>query len=125
MNIVGADFTSAPRRAKPITIAHGRLRGEVLWIERLEGHPDWASYEAWLTRPNKWVGGFDFPFGLSRELVEHLGWPQSWEKLVAHCATLSRAALRDTFKAFCDARPGGKFAHRATDGPAGSSPSMK
>jgi hypothetical protein len=39
---------------------------------------------------------------------------------------LDRAQIRATFKAFCDARPvGHKFAHRATDGPAGSSPSMK
>jgi hypothetical protein len=39
---------------------------------------------------------------------------------------LSREDIRATFKAFCDARPvGGKFAHRATDTPAGSSPSMK
>jgi hypothetical protein len=43
-----------------------------------------------------------------------------------HYAALSRADIRSTFKAFCDARPvGGKFAHRATDTPAGSSPSMK
>ena len=34
--------------------------------------------------------------------------------------------MRGTFAAFCDARPvGAKFAHRATDGPAGSSPSMR
>jgi hypothetical protein len=43
-----------------------------------------------------------------------------------HFAALTRAEIRETFKAFCDARPvGGKFAHRATDAPAGSSPSMK
>jgi hypothetical protein len=43
-----------------------------------------------------------------------------------HYAALSRAEIRATFAAFCAARPvGGKFAHRATDGPAGSSPSMK
>ena len=43
-----------------------------------------------------------------------------------HYAALSREQIRDTFAAFCDARPvGGKFAHRACDGPAGSSPSMK
>jgi hypothetical protein len=43
-----------------------------------------------------------------------------------HYTALSRADIRATFKAFCDARPvGGKFAHRATDTPAGSSPSMK
>jgi Protein of unknown function (DUF429) len=126
MHIVGVDFTSAPRRAKPITVAHGSATGDVLRIERLVEHADWASYEAWLAAPGQWIGAFDFPFGLSRELVEHLGWPRSWPELVVHCSGLSRATLRETFKAFCDARPvGNKFAHRVTDGPAGSSPSMK
>ncbi|MEN3292880.1 MAG: hypothetical protein V7642_2133 [Burkholderiales bacterium] len=126
MHIIGVDFTSAPRRAKPITVAHGHHEGDALHIERIEAHQDWASYEAWLAQPGPWIGAFDFPFGLSRELVEHLGWPQTWAALVTHCATLPRASLRETFKAFCDARPAGnKFAHRATDGPAGSSPSMK
>lgn len=126
MHIIGVDFTSVPRPAKPITIAHGTSDGEALHIERVTAHPNWASYEAWLAQPDPWVGAFDFPFGLSRELVEHLGWPQTWAGLVAHCAAMPRAALRDTFKAFCDARPAGKkFAHRVTDGPAGSSPSMK
>lgn len=126
MNIIGVDFTSTPRRAKPITVAHGHADGSALHLEKLVEHPDWASYEAWLAEPGPWLGAFDFPFGLSRELVEHLGWPDTWAALVTHCAGLPRAALRETFKAFCDARPvGGKFAHRVTDGPAGSSPSMK
>ncbi len=43
-----------------------------------------------------------------------------------HYVTLSRAEIRETFAAFCAARPaGGKFAHRAFDRLAGSSPSMK
>jgi hypothetical protein len=126
MHIVGVDFTSSPRRAKPITAAHGVAQDGLLIIERLVEHPGWESFEAWLAEPGPWIGAFDFPFGLSRELVEHLGWPTSWAALVDHCATLERAQLRDTFKAFCDARPAGnKFAHRVTDGPAGSSPSMK
>lgn len=126
IHIVGVDFTSAPRRAKPITVAHGHLAGSLLQLERIDSHADWASYEAWLASPGEWIGAFDFPFGLSRELVEHLGWPQTWAALVTHCAALPRAELRATFKAFCDARPvGNKFAHRATDRPAGSSPSMK
>ena len=38
----------------------------------------------------------------------------------------TRADLRNIFAGFCAARPAGsKFAHRATDLPAGSSPSMK
>ena len=126
MHIVGVDFTSSPRRAKPITVAHGRLEHKVLRIERVDTYPDWDSYEEWLSTPGQWLGAFDFPFGLSRELVEHLGWPLKWPELVGHCASLSREELRATFKAFCDARPvGNKFAHRVTDGPAGSSPSMK
>lgn len=126
MEIIGVDFTSAPRKAKPITVAHGMAEGEDLLIEELRTHADWASYERWLAQPGPWIAAFDFPFGLSRELVEHLGWPQDWAGLVRHCAGLERAELRATFKAFCDARPvGNKFAHRVTDGPAGSSPSMK
>lgn len=126
MKIIGVDFTSAPRRAKPITVAHGHAHGDLLHIDCVESHASWDSYEAWLAQPGPWIGAFDFPFGLSRELVEHLGWPQTWAALVSHCATLPRAALRETFKTFCDARPvGNKFAHRLTDRPAGSSPSMK
>jgi hypothetical protein len=126
MHIVGIDFTSAPRRAKPITVAHGEADGNLLRIDRIALYPDWTSYETWLAQPGPWVGAFDFPFGLSRELVEHLGWPLRWAELVRHCAAIDRAELRATFKAFCDARPvGNKFAHRVTDGPAGSSPSMK
>ncbi|MBY0410103.1 MAG: DUF429 domain-containing protein, partial [Burkholderiaceae bacterium] len=68
----------------------------------------------------------DVPFGLPRELVQTLGWPLQWLACMQHYRTLSRAQIRDQFAAFCNARPvGGKFAHRATDGPAGSSPSMK
>ena len=43
-----------------------------------------------------------------------------------HFTGHTREQVRETFAAFCDARPAGsKFAHRATDVPAGSSPSMK
>ena len=45
---------------------------------------------------------------------------------LSHYASLPRAEIRAVFAAWCAVRPaGGKFAHRATDGPAGSSPSMK
>lgn len=126
MHIVGVDFTSSPRRSKPITVAHGDLDGALLVLDHIDEYPTWQGYEQWLAQPGPWLGAFDFPFGLSRELVLHLGWPQHWPALVAHCASLPRATLRATFKAYCDARPvGKKFAHRATDGPAGSSPSMK
>ncbi|MEO8250130.1 MAG: DUF429 domain-containing protein [Burkholderiales bacterium] len=73
-----------------------------------------------------WVGGFDLPFGLPRGLVEHLGWPNEWGACMDHYCALTRADIRSAFAAFCAARPvGAKFAHRRTDGSAGSSPSMK
>jgi Protein of unknown function (DUF429) len=122
----GCDFTSAPSRRKPITLAVGRVeRGRVL-VDRLDTFDHLPAFAQRLQAPGDWVGGFDLPFGLPRELVEHLGWPTDWLNCMRHCASLDRADIRRLFADFCAARPvGGKFAHRATDGPAGSSPSMK
>ncbi|MEY2891602.1 MAG: hypothetical protein RJA98_1510, partial [Pseudomonadota bacterium] len=114
---------------KPITVALGQWRGAgapVLQLTAMQAHTDFDTFAAWLQAPGPWVGGFDLPFGLPRELVHTLGWPTEWLPLMRHYAALSREQIRATFAAFCDARPvGGKFAHRACDGPAGSSPSMK
>ena len=50
---------------------------------------------------------------------------RGWVEAQPFPADLEKA-IREAFAAFCGARPvGAKFAHRATDGPAGSSPSMK
>ena len=95
-------------------------------LHALNEHRGFDTLAQALAPPGPWVGGFDLPFGLPRELVEVLGWPLSWLPLMRHYQALSRAEIRTTFKAFCDARPAGaKFAHRACDRPAGSSPSMK
>lgn len=124
--IAGIDFTSAPSRRKPIVVALGRREGGEVVLERFESHTTFGTFEVWLRTPGHWLGVFDLPFGLPRELVLALGWPTEWRALMRHYAVLSRAEIRATFAAFCAARPvGGKFAHRATDGPAGSSPSMK
>jgi len=124
--LAGIDFTSRPTRRKPITVALGRLDGAALRLEQLCSHASFDGFAAWLRTPGPWLGVFDLPFGLPRELVTSLGWPTDWLPLMRHYAALSRAEIRDRFAAFCNARPaGGKFAHRQCDGPAGSSPSMK
>ena len=124
--LAGIDFTSRPSRRKPITVAHGRLSHGEVHIERIDEHVDFESFARWLQLPGPWLAAFDFPFGLPRELVEQLGWPTEWPALMRHYAGLTRDEVRRTFAAFCSARPpGAKFAHRATDRPAGSSPSMK
>jgi hypothetical protein len=124
--VAGIDFTSRPTSRKPIVVALGTFDGHSVRLDALQAHAAFDDFSAWLRAPGDWVGAFDLPFGLPRELVETLGWPTEWLSLIHHYAALSREQIRSTFAAFCDARPvGGKFAHRACDGPAGSSPSMK
>jgi hypothetical protein len=126
MTLIGCDFSSSPSKRKPIVVAVGHAKSGRVQLQSLLRFDTLVSFADWLKQPQAWVGGFDLPFGLPRELVETLGWPTDWLPCMQHYTALSRAEIRDTFKAFCDARPvGGKFAHRATDAPAGSSPSMK
>lgn len=124
--VVGCDFSSTPTRRKPIVLAWGSLLKGVVVLGRIEKIESLAKFGTWVQQPGDWVGGFDFPFGLPRELVEHLRWPLTWRECIAHYASLTRADIRETFAAFCKARPeGNKFAHRRFDKRAGSSPSMK
>ncbi len=124
--LLGVDFSSRPTRRKPIVVAEGHRLGDRVTLSRLRTCPDEDSFAALLREPGPWLGGFDLPFGLPRELVETLGWPTDWHALMRHYLALDRPTIRATFAAFCDARPAGaKFAHRACDIPAGSSPSMK
>ena len=136
MQIIGCDFSSSPSKRKPVVVAVAEAASEpagkntsssnrcvLLKLLQFETLDAWSQ---WLQAQPSWVGGFDLPFGLPRELVEALDWSTDWLACMQHYATLSREDIRSSFKAFCDARPvGGKFAHRATDLPAASSPSMK
>jgi hypothetical protein len=126
-HLLGVDFSSAPSAQKPIVVARGELLGAAVRLTGLQRLPSLAHYREGLEAlPAPWLGAFDFPFGLPRELVLALGWPQEWLALMRFYAAQPRAALREQFSAFCAARPvGGKFAHRACDKPAGASTSMK
>ena len=126
MVLLGCDFSSTPTRRKPIVLAIGTADGGRVQLTRLEIIESLPAFGDWLRQPRAWIGGFDFPFGLPRELVEHLGWPTSWRECMQHYAGLTRPQIRDTFAAYTAARPvGAKFAHRRFDKLAGSSPSMK
>jgi Protein of unknown function (DUF429) len=126
VRIYGVDFTCAPRRAKPITVACGSLKGSELQVEGVENLHTFGEFEALLSRPGPWVGGFDFPFGLPSELVRELAWPADWKALVRHCAAMPRRDFRAALDAYRNTRPAGRrYAHRATDLPAGSSSPMK
>jgi hypothetical protein len=124
--LVGCDFSSSPTSRKAIVGARGSQARGRLVLEGLDKLYSLDAFSQWLRKDPAWIGAFDLPFGLPRELVVALGWPLKWEACMRHYAGLSRDEIRRLFAAFCDARPaGGKFAHRATDAPAQSSPSMK
>ena len=119
LTLLGVDFTSAPSRRKPITVARGRRVGSVLRFDRLDVHADFPAFESALAEPGPWLGAFDFPFGLPRAFVDSL---QLGVSAAEVCAELrQRCAARMDFRALVDAwgntRPAGqRLLHRRTDG---------
>jgi hypothetical protein len=126
MFLAGCDFSSSPSRRKPIVFATGHLQRDRVQLTQLEQVESLDGFSHWLAQDRAWLCAFDLPFGLPRELVITLGWPEQWSDCMHHYASLTRPEIRSSFAAFCNARPvGKKFAHRLTDIPAGSSSSMK
>ncbi len=119
LTLLGVDFTSAPSRRKPITVARGRRVGSVLRFDRLDVHADFPAFESALAEPGPWLGAFDFPFGLPRAFGDSL---QLGVSAAEVCAELcQRCAARMDFRALVDAwgntRPAGqRLLHRRTDG---------
>jgi hypothetical protein len=117
--LLGVDFTSAPSRRKPITVARGWRQGSVLRFDRLDVYPDFRAFESALTEPGPWLGAFDFPFGLPRTFVESLALGGSaqavMEELRRRCAT--RMDFRALVDAWGNTQPAGqRLLHRRTDG---------
>lgn len=124
--VLGIDFTSAPRPGKPITIAVGRLTADTFSLEAIELASDFTAFEARLQAAGPWIAGIDAPFGLPREAVCALAWPLHWPELVAHCARLGRERFRAVLDRYRESRPmGNRYAHRAADHPAGSHSPLK
>ena len=124
--LLGCDFSSAPTQKKKIVLAFGALSDKRVKLFNLEQFTSLDGFGEWLKQPLSWLGAFDLPFGLPRELVQALDWPLAWADCMTHYGSLSRVQIRQQFAAFCNARPtGSKFAHRATERLAGASPSMK
>lgn len=124
--LLGVDFTSRPDRRKPVLLAQGECATGVVVLRALHRFDTLGRLAEWLHSQPCWVGGFDLPFGLPRELVLAWRWPTEWTRCIDRFVGFDRAELRARFVTFCASRPAGaKFAHRACDRPAGSSPSMK
>ena len=116
--LLGVDFTCAPGRRKPITVARGRLVGSVLRLDGVDALPTLAGFEALLATPGPWFGAFDFPFGLPRGFVDSLALGASCDAVITElqrrCPT--RMEFRALVDAWGNARPAGRrLLHRATD----------
>ena len=128
MQLAGIDFTSAPSRRKPITVALGRLRGDATLSARRDRGPCRLRFVLGVAALARAVAR---GLRLSRSACRGR-WSRrsagraSGCRWCAHYTGLSRAEIRATFQAFCAARPvGDKFAHRACDAFSTASPSMK
>lgn len=120
-SLLGVDFTSAPSKRKPITVARGVTAAGCLQAIEIIRCCDFGEFEALLRAPGPWLGAFDFPFGLPREGVTDLGWPLEWDALVTHCAQLGKAEFKRALDRYREGRPHGhRYPHRQTDQPARS-----
>lgn len=116
--LLGVDFSSAPSRSKPITVAHGRLAAGVVKLQRLDELPSLEAFEALLAAPGPWFGAFDFPFGLPRAFVQEAQLGDDTDSVIAslraRCGT--RMGLRAMIDAWGGTRPAGqRLLHRQTD----------
>jgi hypothetical protein len=117
--LLGVDFTCAPSRRKPVTVARGRLVGAVLKLERLDALPTLADFEALLREPGPWLGAFDFPFGLPRAFVQSLELGATTDAVIqeVHHRCPTRMAFRALVDAWGNQQPKGqRLIHRTADG---------
>lgn len=116
MKVLGLDFTSAPTRTKPITLAICFLGGGVLTVRDVRPIPGYAEFEAVLALNGPWIAGIDFPFGQARRLVENIGWPQTWEGYVRAVDALGKEGFESALGAYRLHRAVGDKQHlRAVD----------
>jgi hypothetical protein len=130
--IFGFDFTSAPSVHKSITqacavLVHGTESAHAqLLVSSVARLTTFAAFEKALSTPGPWVAGFDFPFGLPRELVSTLGWPDDWARLVSHVRDIGKPAFKAALNAVRESRPmGARYIARRGDLAAGASSPMK
>jgi hypothetical protein len=102
------------------------MRSGALELEAIDELEEFSAFETWLARPGPWIAGFDFPFGLPRQALRELGWPQTLPELAVHCTALGRQAFRVALDQHRAARPAGaKYCYRRGDANAAAHSPLK
>ena len=116
MKVFGVDFTSSPRKAKPITCAECQFDGQVLTLKAIDTFSTFVSFESWLASPGPWIAGLDFPIGQPRKLIQNLGWPARWSDYMALITAMGRSEFVQILEEYKSKRaPGDKEHLRETD----------
>ena len=116
VTILGIDFTSAPGRRKPITVAQGAFTNGELRIESVKCLTSFKPFEEELAAAGPWVAGIDIPFGQPRRLIRALGWPQPWNAYVSHVESMGKNEFESVLEEYSNGQPKGEKQHkRATD----------
>lgn len=105
MIIYGIDFTSAPKRQKPITCAKCLLVDELLRVQDVECFTSFVQFEYFLQTNGPWITGLDFPFGQPRKLIENLSWPLTWEGYVKLVGNMDKLGYEQLLKKYQQNRP--------------------
>lgn len=111
--IRGIDFTSAPSRRKPLTVAEGEIDRDVLRIRDLRCLTSFGEFDDALKEQGPWIAGIDFPFGQPRRLIEDLKWPrESWLDYVACVRSMGKDRFERAIKDYTKGRRDGDKEHK-------------
>lgn len=100
MKIYGIDFTSAPSRKKPITVAECKLENEILSVQKVHTLVSFDEIEGFLKHKGPWIAGIDFPFGLPGAFLSALGLPNDWKSYVQALTRRPRIDFEKKIKTF-------------------------
>ncbi len=100
MKIFGIDFTSAPSRKKPITVAEGDLKQGKLTVQKIHNLYSFNEFEDFLKQKGPWIAGIDFPFGLPGAFLSTLGLPHDWRSYAQKLTRRSKAEFEKKVKNF-------------------------
>lgn len=107
-------------------VARAHLIATSLTVTCIDTLDNFAAFDALLAEPGPWVGGFDLPFGLPRELVTILDWPTTWRALVSHAHDIGKDMFKAALNRVRESRPmGARYIPRRGDAVAGASSPMK
>jgi hypothetical protein len=111
MQILGIDFTSSPRKAKPVVCAICELKEKRLELKELRRLESLTEFEDFLNTKGEWFCGIDAPFSQPRKITEDLQLPLSWKGYVKAFAEMKREGFIHCLSAYRNKQPSGQKEH--------------